>query len=326
MKKIWLIVSILVLGIIAYYSYSYFKNKTNHPTTKEVVISKGEIDVKILATGTVQPANRLEIKSPVAGRVDKVLVKEGQKVNKGQILAWMSSSERAALLDSARAQGTEELKKWEEMYKSTPIVAPITGTIILRNVEDGQTFTTNDAVLVMSNRLTLKAQVDETDLSQIKINQHCDLRLDAYPETQIKAHVDRIAYEAKTVSNVTTYTVEVLPEETPEFMRSGMTANLTFFVETKKNILVIPTEFIKYEDGKPFILLKAENSKPIQKEITLGVTDGKLTEILTGANDGDTIVMILNNGKDKKSGSPFSPFGGSNKPKTPGGGGGGSPH
>jgi macrolide-specific efflux system membrane fusion protein len=315
MKKFWIAIGILALGLIIYFSYSYFKTISNRPTMKEILISKGEIDIKILATGTVQPANRLEIKSPVAGRVDRVLVHEGQKVSKGQILAWMSSSERAALLDSARAQGLDELKKWEDMYKPTPIVAPLTGTIILKNVEDGQTFTTNDAVLVMSNRLTLKAQVDETDLSQIKLNQLCDLRLDAYPEIQIKAHVDRIAYEAKTVSNVTTYTVEVLPEETPEFMRSGMTANLTFFVETKKNILVLPTEFIKYEEGKPYVLIKSENSKPIQKEITLGVSDGKQTEVLSGANTNDVVIMILNNGKDKKSGSPFSPFGG-NKPKS----------
>jgi macrolide-specific efflux system membrane fusion protein len=51
------------------------------------------------------PQNRLEIKPPIAGRAEEVLVNEGELVKAGQIIAWMSSTDRAALLDAARAQG-----------------------------------------------------------------------------------------------------------------------------------------------------------------------------------------------------------------------------
>jgi multidrug efflux pump subunit AcrA (membrane-fusion protein) len=49
------------------------------------------LDISILATGVVQPQNRLEIKPPIAGRIERVLVEEGETVKRGQILAWMSS-------------------------------------------------------------------------------------------------------------------------------------------------------------------------------------------------------------------------------------------
>ncbi len=75
------------------------------PAYRELTITRGDIDVTVLATGVVQPSNRLEIKPPIAGRVEQVLVNEGQHVRRGQVLAWMSSSERAALIDAARAKG-----------------------------------------------------------------------------------------------------------------------------------------------------------------------------------------------------------------------------
>lgn len=278
-------------------------------------ITKGNIQVTILATGTVQPENRLEIKPPVAGRIERVLVEEGVKVRKGQILAWMSSTERAALIDSARSQGAEELKKWEELYKPTPIIAPLEGMIIRKNVEEGQTFATNDAVLVMSNRLTIKAQVDETDLAQIRINQNCEVRLDSYPDEKVDSKVERIAYEAKTVNNVTTYIIDVLPLKAPEFMRSGMTANITFFVKSKENILVVPTEFIIYEKGKPNVLLKNSANEFQLKEINLGVSEGKLTEVIDGLKDGDVVALKVDSKEEKKS-SPFMPFNNRSK-KTP---------
>jgi macrolide-specific efflux system membrane fusion protein len=307
-KKAW--AGVVLLIALAAGGYFYYKSRTPKEFWKTTILKKGDLDVSILATGTVQPENRLEIKSPIAGRIEKILVDEGDKVRKGQILAWISSTERAAMLDAARSQGQQEVKRWEEMYKPTPIIAPISGTIILRNVEAGQTFTTTDAVLVMSDRLTVKAQVDETDLAQIQLKQKAEIRLDAYPDQKISAQVDQIAFEAKTVNNVTTYLVTVLPVEAPPTMRSGMTANVTFFVNSKKDVLLIPVEFVKYDNGKSVVLAKAEEGPPVEKEVRLGTSDGKNSEVLSGVEEGEAIVMLVPKGKGPKSTSPFSPMGG----------------
>ena len=64
---------------------------------RKVKAARGDLRVTISSTGEVKPQNRVEIKPPVTGRVEEVLVKEGQTVTQGEVLAWMSSTERAAL-------------------------------------------------------------------------------------------------------------------------------------------------------------------------------------------------------------------------------------
>jgi macrolide-specific efflux system membrane fusion protein len=158
-NKKWylLLVVVIVVGAGAWY---FFKvHGVDKVIYKEVKVKKGTLEQTILATGTVAPENRVGIKPPIAGRIEKVLVQEGDKVHKGQILAWMSSIERAALLDAATSKGPAELKEWEDLYKPTAILAPINGMIIVRNVESGQSFTTVEEILVESDRLTVKAQV-----------------------------------------------------------------------------------------------------------------------------------------------------------------------
>jgi macrolide-specific efflux system membrane fusion protein len=148
-KLTWMvIVLVLVAGVV---TFTIMKKKNGNGQYRSIPVTLGNIQVKVLSTGFVQPENRLEIKPQVSGRVEEVLVKEGQYVKKGQELALVSSTERAALIDAARARGTEEQKKWEAYYKPMPILAPINGMIILRSIEPGQTFTTQDAVLVMSD-------------------------------------------------------------------------------------------------------------------------------------------------------------------------------
>ena len=308
MKKKYIIISVVVLLIGAVITYSYKKNKKAEITYTDHTVERGDIAITILATGTVQPKNRLEIKAPVAGRIDTVLVKEGTKVKKGQTLAWMSSTERAAMLDAARAKGEEEYKRWADLYLPTPVLAPIAGTIILKSVEPGQTFTNADAIFTMSDHLTVKAQVDETDISQIKLQSMAQIILDAYPKSPIAGHVDQLAFDATTTNNVTTYAIDVRPDETPEFMRSGMTANVTFSVTTKKDIVLVPSEAIKVIDGKS-LLLKKSDKAPIEYAVSTGISDGKKTEITKGIEAGDVILIqdySIGDGQSS-SNSPFSP-------------------
>jgi len=312
--KRFVVVLLLVIAVAAgiFYVHQHAK-KDLDIHYREVTASRGDLNVTVLATGTVEPENRLEIKPPVAGRVDSVLVKEGQYVKKGQILAWMSSTERAALIDAARAQGEAEVKRWEENYKPTPILAPIDGTLILRNVESGQTFTSADAVFVMSDRLSVTAQVDETDIAQVKLNQKADIVLDAYADRKFPGVVSLIAFDAKTVNNVTTYDVDVLPVKTPDFMRSGMTANVTFRVSAKQDVLLLPNDALRVVNNHFSVLLKsAEGQPPLEQTVEVGLTDGKHTEILSGLDAGQVVLVAeLSSTKssDKTTSNPFSPLG-----------------
>jgi len=285
----------------------------DQPAYREVTVTRGDIDVSVLATGVAQPRNRLEIKPPIPGRIESVLVEEGQRVARGTVLAWMSSTERAALLDAARGKGPEEVARWEEIYRATPILAPIDGTLILRKVEPGQSFTSADAVFVMSDRLIVIAQVDETDIGQIRLKQPARLELDAYPGQSFEGRVAQIAYDAKTVNNVTTYEVDVLPKKIPPFMRSGMTANVTFRIQTRQDVLLVPGNAIRVRDGRSYALRPnpADPGKRAEQEVEVGLSDGKRTEIQSGVEEGDTLLVARmktgsKNGQ-KKATNPFMP-------------------
>ena len=310
-RRVIALAVLVVLGIAA--AVYWNASRDAQPSYREVTATRGDLEVTILSTGVVQPKNRLEIKPPVAGRADEVLVAEGEAVKKGQILAWMSSTERAALIDAARAKGPDEVKRWQDIYRATPVLAPIHGTVILRNIEPGQTFTGNDAVLVMSDLLTVKAQVDETDIAQIRLRQPAHIALDAYPDRPFAGRVDQIAYDAKTVNNVTTYEVDVLPEKTPSFMRSGMTANVSFVVEWRQNALLVPSDAVKSRDDHLYVLLPSTNPNgaPTEREIKTGLSDGKRTEVLEGVTEGEKLLVLrLSAGAHTDAAtSPLMPFG-----------------
>ena len=193
-KKLRMISAICAVLIVSGFVVFNIRNKSQtQETIREITPHIGTIGTTISTTGTVLPKNRLEVKPQVNGRIESILVKEGQQVKIGQTLAWMSSTERAALLDAAQGQGTNVLSHWKEIYKPIPILSPIDGEVIVATIQPGQTVTTTDDVVVLSDHLIVRAQVDETDISKIKPGQKVFISLDAYPNEQIEAVVERMS-------------------------------------------------------------------------------------------------------------------------------------
>jgi macrolide-specific efflux system membrane fusion protein len=211
-------------------------------------------------------------------------------------------------MDAVRTQGKAEIKRWENLYKPTPVVAPIAGTIILRNVETGQSFTNTDPIFVMADRLTVKAQIDETDIAFIKLNQSANIILDAYPDETIKGKVVHLAYDATLTNNVTTYEVDILPIDPPEFLRSGMTSNVSIEVVSKDNVLLIPTIAVQStEEGT--MVLTGSDEKLRAVPVVTGLDDGRKVEIVSGLLEGEEVLVKQAGSlkKKSKSGSPFMP-------------------
>jgi len=310
-KAILILIPALIFIIILAGRSRCNKPKTEY--TKVIEPHYGDIRTFISTTGTVLPQNRLEIKPSTNGRIDRILVVEGQNVRAGQILIWMSSMERAALIDSARAQGKESLKYWENAYKPIPIVAPISGKVIVRSVEPGQTVDASTAILVLSDRLIVTADVDETDIGKIKIGQLAVISLDAYPEVKVNGRVSHISYESKIINNVTMYEVETMPDKVPGVFRSGMSANIDIIEHSKENILLLPVEALKKEAGKYFVTLSGkEKGKTEKRFVETGISDGENMEIISGIGEQDKVVLTIKKlltDSDDNGTNPFLPFG-----------------
>jgi macrolide-specific efflux system membrane fusion protein len=267
------------------------KEHTISGTTKVIHPVVGDVVLTVVTTGVVEPQNRLEIKSSMNGRIETILAREGDHVKEGDILAWMSSTERAALIDAARSQGEATLSYWEEVYKKTPIISPIDGEVIVRSVEPGQTVTTSDAVLVLSDRLVVSAQFDETDVGRVKIGQEACMALDAYPDLKIGGTVDHIAYESEIVNNVTIYNVDILPKKVPEIFRSGMSVTVEVIEKKRTGVMTIPSEAIHYDGERQFVLLKTKIGKTVENDITVGLNDERTAEVISGLSAEDTVVV-----------------------------------
>lgn len=309
MKKKLIIPLVLVIIVLGtWFFLSQRKEEVNYSYTLHEV-KLGTLAISIDATGTVTPKNRLEIKSPIAGRVEDIMVSEGEEVKKGTILAWTSSTERAALLDAVRTKGQEEVRRWEDLYRPTPVVAPIDGTLILKGVETGQSFASTDPLFTMADYLIVKANVDETDIAQVANGQRATIVLDAYPNERIQGEVTHVAFDSTTTNNVTSYSVDILPDEVPSFMRSGMTANITIIVQSHDNIIIIPQSAIIDEKGESRVLVK-QGASYISKRVITGNNNGREVEITEGLSPGETIYIRSIAFKDKQQGSsPFMPGG-----------------
>jgi len=316
------IIIVLVIAVLLTLARHFGPRPPKEPGYREVRAELGDVTLTISTTGVVAPQNRVELKPPVPGRIESVRVSEGQTVTQGQVLALMSSTERACLLDAARARSEEEYERWKAYYSAVPILAPLAGTIISRDVEPGQTVAQGQTVLVLSDRLIVRADVDETDVGRIRVGMDAVISLDAYPDNLFTGKVDHVAYEARLVHNVTVYQVEVLPLRTPSFFKSGMTANVEFVSAVHENVVVLPVTAVTDTETGASVLMWAgtDPGRTRSKRVRTGLNDGKVVEIVEGLADGDIALerMIdLSKKGDKGFRIPFLP-----KPPQPGGGGG----
>jgi macrolide-specific efflux system membrane fusion protein len=265
----------LVLGPKAAKEYDYLK------------VKRGPLRVTLRESATIQPEHRLTVTPPIPGRIDAINVANGVAVKKGEVLAWISSTERAALMDSARAAGGKEIEYWQDIYKPAPLIAPLDGHIISTAVVPGQVVVAAQTVFTMSDHLIVQATVDETDLNHVWLGQTVEITFDSFPDTNLTGKVHEIAFDATTVNNVTTYLVNIYLDSIPDYIRSGVSANVFLLISDQKDVLRIPTDAITPEGT--VLVAQEKDQPPVMQKVEMGASDGNLTEITSGLNEGDWI-------------------------------------
>jgi len=308
-RTLWLTGGAAILVVLGIGIWRFSGKPKAGPEYRDVPATFGDLKILISAAGDVCPQNRIELKPPLSGRIDSILVREGDEIKKGQVLAWISSTDRASLLDAARAKGPDEVARWEDAYKPTPLVAPLPGFIIARRAEPGQS-TGGEAPLVMADRLIVKAQVDETDLRKVKVGLPAEVALDAYPDVKLAARVDHVAYESRSVNNVTVYDIEVEMLDPPAVLRSGMTATVSVAVAQRKRVLLVPAEALSEgERGGLTVLVKSRKGAPAEKRrVELGLSDGAQVEVTKGLKPGEILLVNVHGVPPTSLAQATSPF------------------
>ncbi|PIU19406.1 MAG: macrolide transporter, partial [Elusimicrobia bacterium CG08_land_8_20_14_0_20_59_10] len=222
-----------------------------------------------------------------SGRIEEILVEEGEKIEAGEVLALMSSSDRVAILDAARAAGDDQYAQWKETYKPIKLIAPISGTLILKNVVEGQTVGGSTVLFAVSDKLILEATVDESDIGKIKPGQQAGITLDAYPDKLVTGKVFQILDEGATSNNVITYKVKIRPDRVPSFFKSQMTANIKVRISAGRKVILIPFQAVVIgPSGATSVITSIKGGKPAYTDIVTGANEGKFVEVTSGLEDG----------------------------------------
>ncbi|MFN2128022.1 MAG: efflux RND transporter periplasmic adaptor subunit, partial [Anaerolineales bacterium] len=150
------------------------------------------------------------------------------------------------------------------------IRAPISGIVTQRNVEAGQTvaasFSTPTLFIIAENlsQMEILADVDESDIGQIKDGQPVRFDVQAYPEKKFSGVVKQIRLEPTTESNVVTYTVVIRATNEGNYLLPGMTATVDFIIEDKKDVLMVPNAALRFQPSEKIV---AEFRKKRQEEM-----------------------------------------------------------
>ena len=274
---------LVILGVAAWYVFG----SAPAPQYEYLKVERGPLRVTLRESATIQPEHRLTVTPPIPGRIDTINVANGVAVKQGEVLAWISSTARAALMDAARADGGKEVGFWEGIYKPAPLVAPLDGHIISTAVVPGQVVEAAQTVFTMSDHLIVQASVDETDLNHVWLGQSADITFDSFPDAHLTGKVHEIAFDATTVNNVTTYLVNIYLDSTPDYVRSGVSANVFLLISDRKNVLRVPTDAISPEGT--VLVAQGNNQPPATQKIEVGLSDGTMTEITSGLSEGDWV-------------------------------------
>ena len=242
---------------------------------------------------------------------------------------------------STYEKNTADLVKVKTNLGYATIYSPIDGIVLSKDVEEGQTvassFSTPTLFTIANDlsKMEVVADVDEADIGQVQEGQRVTFTVDAYPNDIFQGEVIQARLEATTTSNVVTYEV-VINAPNPELkLKPGLTANITIYTSERNNILTIPSKALRFVPD-PLLLknsdFEIQNNEAIisgtdkkiiwqkkdkilyPKQITIGITNGSLTEVTSGLEEGDSVVteflvaLPMQENEIKSEGnSPFMP-------------------
>lgn len=202
----------------------------------------------------------------------------------------------AAMSDIKRAQA--QIRVTQAGLDRTILTAPFAGVIARITGELGEYTTpsppgvpTPPAVdLIDDTCLYVSAPIDEVDAPKIKIGQYARITLDAMPELSFNGKIRRIApYVTEIEKQARTVDVEVDFDQIPKHtLLVGYSADIEAIIEKHDNVLRVPTQAIR--QNKTILVLDAE-SKLQERSLETGLANWGFTEILTGLNEGDQVLL-----------------------------------
>jgi HlyD family secretion protein len=211
-----------------------------------------------------------------------------------------------AKLKQARAQVMQSqasLKQLEEQLAYTTIIAPMDGVILSRDVEIGDAVS---SILVLGSTATLlmtegdttevyvQGKVDEADIAHVYMGQQARIKVESFRDRLFHGKVTKIAPMGVEKDNVTTFEVRVSINNPGGELKSNMTANAEILLDEHKGVLTVPENAVIYDGQKNAsveIPDKGQKDGKRKVPVTVGLSNGSVTEIMSGLKEGQQVVL-----------------------------------
>jgi HlyD family secretion protein len=244
------------------------------------------------------------------GLIARAILEDGEKayqmgLNK-QMTAIRNVAVTRAEMARAKAQVAQTraaLERAEEDLRNSTIVSPMDGLVLSRNVEVGDAVS---SILVLGSQATLimtlgdvgdvyvLGKVDQADIGKVYMNQRARIVVESFKDKKFEGQVTKISPLGIEKDNVTTFEVRVSIRNPGGELKANMSANAEVILEEKKGVLLVPETAVIYDkDRKTFVEVpdstqeKGKTRKPVQ----LGISNGVKTELVSGLNQGQKVVL-----------------------------------
>ncbi len=230
--------------------------------------------------------------------------------------SYFTAAAQVASAEARIKQSEAALMRAKINLGYTKIYSPVDGVVVAKTVEQGQTVAASYATPSIAKiardlkQMRVEVNVDEADIGGIKQGQKAEFIVDAYGDKKFFGEVTQIRLSPKTTNNVVTYAVMVGVSNDDGILLPGMTANVSLIVQQKADILLVPNSAFRFKPvdlgadlvdqssfSQPTVaavsiptLYTLEKKTIIKKEVEKGITDGQNTEILSGLNEGETVI------------------------------------
>jgi HlyD family secretion protein len=191
------------------------------------------------------------------------------------------------------------------------VYSPIDGVVISKSVEEGQTvassFSTPSICRIAKDLTDMQciAKVDEADIGEVREGQRVTFTVDAYPDDVFSGSVKQVRQNPVTTNNVVTYEVVISAPNADLKLKPGLTANITIYTLERSGVKSVPTAALRFTPeasvfGNKYVIkdTTAEHKLWTLKgnvltahKVEVGVTDGIRSEIISGMEEGDTVIQ-----------------------------------
>ncbi len=287
--------------------------------------SRGEAYAYHSGTVNLETDAEAAVVAKVNGEIVEILVEEGQAVKAGQVVARLDQSRLKLMRDQARAdlnklsqeyrrnvqlheqglvsEGAFEnlrfdLEAADAAYKLadlsldyTNIRAPIGGVVAEKIGRIGNTVSTGDVVLRISNSTQLLAylHVPQRDLFRFNTGQTAELTLDALPGESHQANILRVSPRVESETGTVKVTLGI--DNDGGNLRPGMFARAKIVYEVHENAILVPLKAVVAEDAQPAVFVVEEGVARL-RTVTIGLESGSSVEVTSGLQGSERIVVV----------------------------------